>query len=257
MHLLITILCCLLAIAVSAPCVGEKPVSTNEYMEFVCNEVLGWIPQLVNRCPKESPPNDDPRLFTHCSIDEWVRVIDCRDNDLCTADSCKKENGCVFHAGEPTLHISDEELLSRCTHEPVNCDDQDEKTDDSCSSWSGQCEHLPKEGPMPEAEEIPKLTPHEYCALMHEVSKKENMMALFVFEFVYLLMGVWMLNPNLIMFAVFGAGVYYLAWFRCYCYPYADVVQTVLAVVGVVTGPLVLLYTIFFKPTVQKVDKVE
>lgn len=83
--------------------------------------------------------------------------VSCNDNNACTDDSCIPDTGaCIFNpaTGETCdtgdlcighgLGICDE--AGACVAEPVNCDDGNQCTTDSCNPGTGICEYLPAWG---------------------------------------------------------------------------------------------------------------
>ena len=88
---------------------------------------------------------------------------DCADEDVCTNDSCQlqtgkcyntKVNGCT--TGNPcksNSQCADNNkctsnlcIANKCAAKPINCDDYNPCTNDSCQSYTGNCYHAPIPG---------------------------------------------------------------------------------------------------------------
>jgi hypothetical protein len=78
-----------------------------------------------------------------------VDEVPCDDDNLCTEDACKGLGGCEFLPldggecldGNPCT-AADHCVLGLCVGDPVDCDDEDPCTDDSCDGKGG-CVHVP------------------------------------------------------------------------------------------------------------------
>lgn len=80
-------------------------------------------------------------------------TLTCDDYNPCTVDSCDPSLGCVY--GYPTgLPCDDGDACTtgdrceggQCGGTPVDCDDQDDTTYDSCDTQTGRCTHAPSPG---------------------------------------------------------------------------------------------------------------
>jgi len=93
---------------------------------------------------------DDGDLCTEgdqCSGGDCAGMpIDCDDNNVCTDDSCNPANGeCVYT--DNSDYCDDDDLCTEgdqcsggdCAGTPVDCDDNNVCTDDSCNPASGEC----------------------------------------------------------------------------------------------------------------------
>ena len=89
-------------------------------------------------------------------------AVDCDDSNLCTADSCAPEQGCLHVATNEGLdcltHLGQEGTCvnGECSTECLSdgdCDDEIECTVDSCDMVTGQCDHVPEHGACDDANE--------------------------------------------------------------------------------------------------------
>ena len=101
---------------------------------------------------------DDASLCTQedtCAEGECVGAdpIDCDDDNPCTADTCKAEAGCVHTPVDMPCDDGNACTVSDgCTNgeclpgTPVNCDDSNTCTGDTCDVLTGECSHVPADG---------------------------------------------------------------------------------------------------------------
>ena len=167
-----------------SPCGGDPPNCEAKVEETVdacssseeCVAVLGDIGSCripvcaegvcVVQLAMDGGPCDDGTVCTEsdsCLAGVCVgKLIDCSDQNPCTADVCDPAEGCsnpvvedgtaVCTDGDPCTK-NDQCVAGACEGSTVECDDGNECTDDLCDKATGACVNLAKTGPCDDGNE--------------------------------------------------------------------------------------------------------